>query len=48
MEEKVEMNLFNKSTRYTNCIVEVWENTFTGETSLGWYKTDDTEVIEDE
>ena len=26
MDEKIEMNLFNKSTRYTNCIVEVWEN----------------------
>ena len=48
MEESIQMNLFNKTTIYTNCIVEVWENTFTGETSIGWHKTDETEIIEDE
>ena len=42
---KVETNMFNKSTIYTNCTVEVWENTVTGETSIGWYRTEETEEI---
>ena len=48
MNEDVQMNLFNKATIYTNCVVEVWENTVTGEVSWGWRRTDETEVIEDE
>ena len=45
----IETNLFNKSTIYTNCTVEVWENTTTGETSVGWYRTDETmELTEEE
>lgn len=49
-EEKItniETNMFDKSTIYTNCNVEVWENSVTGETSVGWYKTENTEVIEE-
>jgi len=42
---KVETNLFDKSTTYTNCTVEVWENSVTGESSVGWYKTEDTEEL---
>lgn len=45
-EEKivnVETNIFDKCTYYTNCLVEVWENSITGETSVGWYRTEDTE-----
>jgi len=42
---KVETNLFDKSTTYTNCTVEIWENSVTGESSVGWYKTEDTEEI---
>jgi hypothetical protein len=42
---KIETNIFDKSIKYTNCVVEVWENTITGEVSVGWYKTDDTEEI---
>lgn len=48
-EEKItniETNIFDKSTIYTNCNVEIWENSITGESSVGWYKTEDTEVIE--
>ena len=41
-----EINLYDITTRYSNCIVEVLENSVTGQTSVGWYKTDDTEVIE--
>lgn len=49
-EEKItniETNMYDKSTIYTNCNVEVWENSVTGETSVGWYKTENTEVIEE-
>ena len=40
--EKVETNIYNKETIYTNCTVRVWENTVTG-----WERTEETEVIED-
>ena len=43
-EGAVETNIYDKVTRYTNCTVEVLENTQTGETSVGWYKTENTEV----
>lgn len=45
---KVETNLFDKSTIYTNCTVEVWENSITGEVSVGWYRTENTEEIVEE
>ena len=41
-----EINLYDITTRYSNCIVEVLENSVTGQTSFGWYRTEDTEVIE--
>ena len=41
----IESNIFNKATLYTNCTVEVLENTVTGEISVGWYRTEDTEEI---
>ena len=43
----IETNMFDKCTIYTNCIVEIWENTITKEISVGWYKTDDTEEVTD-
>lgn len=42
-----ETNFYNKITTYTNCIVEVLENTITGEVSIGWKKTINTEEIEE-
>lgn len=50
MEEitDIKTSIFNKSTIYTNCIVEIWENDL-GETSIGWYRTPDTvEILSDE
>jgi len=44
----VETNMFNKETIYTNCIVYVWENSITGEISVGWVRTENTEVISNE
>lgn len=39
----VEINIFDKVDLYTNCTVEVLENTITGEISVGWYRTPATE-----
>lgn len=41
-----EFNLFDKVERYSNCIVEILSNSVTGESSIGWYKTEDTEELE--
>lgn len=39
--------IYDKRTVYKNVTVEIFENTKTGECSVGWYKQDDTEEIED-
>lgn len=43
----VKTNMFDKVERYSNCVVEILSNSVTGETSVGWYKTENTEEIED-
>lgn len=43
----IEINLFDKRTLITNCTVEILENTTTGDMSIGWYRTDESEEIED-
>lgn len=40
---KVERFLYNRRIVYTNCIVEIYEDKETGERSVGWYWTDETE-----
>ena len=40
------MNLYDGVERYSHCIVEVLTNSVTGENSVGWYKTDETEKLE--
>lgn len=45
--EVQEFNIYDKSTILTNCRVEIWENTATGEQSIGWYRTEDTEEFEE-
>lgn len=42
----VEINVFDKCTIITNCLVEIWENTTTGEQSIGYYRTEESEEIE--
>lgn len=42
------INIFDQVERYSHCIVEVLSNSITGETSVGWYRTNETEEIEDE
>lgn len=36
----VETALYNKETIYPNCTVQIWENTATGERSVGWWEND--------
>ena len=41
----VETNMYNKVSRYSNCLVEILENTSNGECSVGWYRTEETQEI---
>lgn len=36
----VETALYNKETIFPNCTVQIWENTATGEISVGWWRND--------
>ena len=40
---KVERFFYDRRVVYTNCTVEVFEDTESGECSVGWYITDKTE-----
>ena len=46
--QNVTCNIYDKSRIITHCIVEILTNSITGEESIGWYKTDESEEIEDE
>ena len=40
---KVERIMYNRRIVYTNCTVEIYEDEETGECSVGWYRTNETE-----
>ena len=44
----IQINMFDKCKIITNCTIEILTNSITGEESIGWYKTDESEEIEDE
>ena len=44
--EKIETNIFDKETIYTNCVVQILENSITGECSVGWYATELTQQVD--
>lgn len=44
--QDIECNIYDKCKIITNCTVEIWTNTITGEESVGWYRTDESEEIE--
>lgn len=49
MEEDIqgiECNIYDKGKIITNCVVEIWQNTITGEESVGWYRTEESEEID--
>lgn len=41
--ENVEINIFNKETIIENCTVQIWENTVTGQVSIGWWRNEPKE-----
>lgn len=41
----IQTNIYDICTIYTNCTVEILENSTTGEISIGWYRTEDTEEL---
>lgn len=36
--QKVETNLYDQEEIFTDCTVQVWTNSVTGETSVGWWR----------
>ncbi len=40
LEERAEMNIYDKETRIENCTVQILTNSITGETSIGWWEND--------
>ena len=38
MTESVETNVFDQREIHTNCTVEIWSSSATGEVSIGWYE----------
>lgn len=36
----VEINLFDQEEIHTNCTVQIWRNSKTGEESVGWWDND--------
>ena len=48
METRIETNVYDRRIIVTNCTVEILINSVTGEQSIGWYKTNESEEIEDE
>lgn len=48
MEETIETNLYDKCKIITNCTIEIWTNSVTGEESVGWYKTDESEEFDEQ
>ena len=37
-------NVFDKKEIIENCTVEIWENSVTGECSVGWYRNEGEEI----
>ena len=46
LSDLINCKMYDKARIITNCVVEIWKNTFTGEESVGWYTTEDSEEIE--
>ena len=44
----VNTNIYDIVTRYTNCTVEVLENSVTGDISVGWKRTEATEEMREQ
>jgi hypothetical protein len=40
MSEDIVYNIYDKEEIYTDCTVQVWSNTITGDSSVGWMKNE--------
>lgn len=38
MADEISYNIYNKEEIYTDCTVQVWSNTITGDGSVGWWE----------
>lgn len=38
--ESISYNIYDKEEIYTDCTVQVWSNTITGDTSFGWIENE--------
>ena len=39
--ETVESNIYDQEEIYTNCTVQIWRNSVTGEESIGWWQNEE-------
>ena len=46
MNEVVVTNLYDEEEVHTNCTVQIWKNTTTGEVSIGWWENNNQEEKE--
>ena len=44
-DSEINLNVYDTTSHYSNCIVEILESSVTGKTSIGWYPTESTEKI---
>ena len=42
----IDTNMYDKCIRVTNCTIEILENTETGDISVGWYRSSESEEYE--
>lgn len=40
MSEDIVYNIYDKEEIYTDCTVQVWSNTITGDSSVGWMENE--------
>ena len=43
----LETNIYDEEEIYTNCTVQIWKNSITGEISIGWWKNEGEEYESD-
>ena len=39
-----EFNMFDDEEIHENCTVQIWKNSVTGETSVGWWRNDENRL----
>lgn len=47
-EEPTAVNVYDECEIHTNCTVEIWKNSVTGECSVGWYDNNNKPITNEE